>query len=104
MLLAVAGEYFTAYPNESREAVKIFEKHHGELASLLGDTGDDDVVIAFTIVAPEVSRYSALSDFFETAAVKDGYPSAGSPDYSIGLFQMKLLFYPFCLNALAIYA
>lgn len=30
MLLAVAGEYFTAYPSESREAVKIFEKHRGE--------------------------------------------------------------------------
>lgn len=89
ILLAVAGDYFTAYPNESREAVKIFKKHRGELASLLGDACDDDVVIAFSIVAPEVSQYSALSDFFETAAVKEGYPSAGSPDYSIGLFQMK---------------
>lgn len=89
ILLAVAGEYFTAYPNESREAVKTFDRYRDRLVSLLGDTGDDDVVIAFSIVAPEVSQYSALSDFFETAAVKDGYPSAGSPDYSIGLFQMK---------------
>lgn len=89
MLLAVAGDYFTAYPSESREAVKTFDRYRDRLVSLLGNACDDDVLIAFSIVAPEVSQYSALSDFFETAAVKDGYPSAGSPDYSIGLFQMK---------------
>lgn len=89
MLLAVAGDYFTAFPSESREAVKTFDRCRDRLVSLLGNAGDDDVVIAFSIVAPEVSQYSALSDFFETAAVKDGYPSTGKPDYSIGLFQMK---------------
>lgn len=89
MLLAVAGDYFTAYPGGANEAVRLFDCCREKLGELLGDASDDDIMIAFSIVAPEVSQYSALVDIFETKAVKDGYPSTGKPDYSIGLFQMK---------------
>ena len=89
LLLSVSDGYFTAYPSQSRQALEAFENCRAGLKTALLDANDEDIRMAFAIVAPEAGCYDSFSDYFETAAVRKGYPSNGSPDYSIGLFQMK---------------
>ena len=89
LILLVPEGYMAAYPSQSRQAIEEFGSCREELNKILPDATDEELRIAFAIVAPEISCYNALSDYFETAAVKKGYPSSGTPDYSIGLFQMK---------------
>ena len=88
-ILLVPDGYLAAYPSQSRQAIETFESCRAELKKILPDATEEELRIAFAIVAPEAGCYNSLSDYFETAAVKNGYPSNGSPDYSIGLFQMK---------------
>lgn len=88
--LLLAGDgYIAAYPSQSRQAVETFESCRAELKKVLPSASDEDIRIVFAIVAPEAGCYNSLGDYFETSAVKKGYPSSGSPDYSIGQFQMK---------------
>ena len=89
LILSASDGYIAAYPSQSRQAIETFESCRAELEKLLPGATDEELRIAFAIVAPEAGCYNSLSDYFETAAVKNGYPSNGSPDYSIGLFQMK---------------
>lgn len=88
-LLSVSDGYIAAYPSQSRQAIETFENCRSGLKKVLPDASDEDIRIAFAIVAPEAGCYNSLGDYFETSAVKKGYPSSGSPDYSIGQFQMK---------------
>ena len=88
-LLSVGDGYIAAYPTQSRQAVETFESCRAELEKVLPSASDEDIRIVFAIVAPEAGCYNSLGDYFETSAVKKGYPSSGSPDYSIGQFQMK---------------
>jgi hypothetical protein len=88
-LLFAPDSYQTSYPSESREAMETFESCRKELKKALGDATDEDVKVAFAIVAPEVSCYSLLVDYYETTVLKNDYPLKGTPDYSIGIFQMK---------------
>ena len=88
-LLSVSDGYIAVYPSQSHQAIETFESCRVELKKVFPNATDDELRIVFSIVAPEAGCYNALSDSFETAAVKNGYPSSGSPDYSIGLFQMK---------------
>lgn len=88
--LLLAGDgYIAAYPTQSRQAVETFETCRSGLKEVLPSASDEDIRIVFAIVAPEAGCYNSLGDYFETSAVKKGYPSSGSPDYSIGQFQMK---------------
>lgn len=88
--LLLAGDgYIAAYPTQSRQAVETFESCRAGLKEVFPSASDEDIRIAFAIVAPEAGCYNSLGDYFETSAVKKGYPSSGSPDYSIGQFQMK---------------
>lgn len=89
LILLAPDSYIAAYPSQSRQAIETFESCRAELEKLLPSATDEELRIAFAIVAPEAGCYNSLSDYFETAAVKNGYPSNGSPDYSIGVFQMK---------------
>jgi hypothetical protein len=88
-LLSVSDGYIAVYPSQSHQAIETFESCRVALKKVFPDATDDELRIVFAIVAPEAGCYNALSDYFETAAVKNGYPSNGEPDYSIGLFQMK---------------
>ena len=89
LMLMAPDSYIASYPSQSRQAIQYFESCYTVLRQVLPDASDEDIMIAYAIVAPEAGCYNALSDYFETAAVKTGYPSNGEPDYSIGLFQMK---------------
>lgn len=88
-LLSVGDGYIAAYPSQSRQAVETFESCRVGLKKVFPSASDEDIRIAFAIVAPEAGCYNSFGDYFETSAVKRGYPSSGSPDYSIGQFQMK---------------
>lgn len=50
-----------------------------------------DPKLALAVAAPEMFRYSAFKDFFETSALETLYVNYGSTaaDFSIGHFQMK---------------
>lgn len=93
ILLAVASiahdGYCTKYPSGADDALKLYKECKDELKILLGNVSDDEVKLAFAIVAPEASQYNRLTDYFEVRAVRSGYPSKGAPNYSIGVFQMK---------------
>ena len=100
ILLAPEG-YMAAYPSQSRQAIETFESCRAELGKMLPGATEEELRIVFAIVAPEVSCYSSLTDYFETSAVKKEYPATGTPDYSIGLFQMKPGFAETLENAVA---
>ena len=93
ILLAVAfmapDNYCAKYPSGADDALKLYKECKDELKILLGNVSDEEVKLAFAIVAPEASQYNRLTDYFEVRAVRSGYPSKGAPNYSIGIFQMK---------------
>lgn len=83
------GNYFATYSAEAQSALALYDDYKALLRSALGCTIDEDIALAFAIVAPEASQYSALSDYVETKVLEYKYVTNDECDYSIGLFQMK---------------
>lgn len=89
LLLVVQGSYFSVYSNESKNAMAFYKKNQSLFLKVFKGASENDIDIAFAIVAPEVSQYSAASDFLETKALEMKYVRNGNCDYSVGRFQMK---------------
>jgi hypothetical protein len=91
LLLAAAlqGSYSEAYPKDVEMALNTYKAYVGHLRKELGNPSDTELAMAFAIVAPEVSRYDVLMDFFEVKGLQRKYVADGSCDYSVGYFQMK---------------
>ena len=87
--LMVHDNYCAKYQSGTNEALKVYKECKAELKALLGNVSDEEVKLAFAIVAPEASQYNRMTDYFEVRAVRSGYPVNGTPNYSIGIFQMK---------------
>lgn len=90
VLLALAQySYNEAYPQDVEMALKTYEAYSDHLCHEMGCVSDKELAMAFAIVAPEVSRYDVLIDFFEVQILQRKYIADGGCDYSIGYFQMK---------------
>lgn len=79
----------TVYADDAREATDFFDANSETIATGLAPLAPDDREVALAVVAPEVSRYSAVCDFVEQRTLFVMYVSTGASDFSIGYFQMK---------------
>ncbi|MBR3976797.1 MAG: hypothetical protein IKJ95_03125 [Bacteroidaceae bacterium] len=89
MLPLVQGSYVTEFKEGSAAAVDFYREWHALISKAFGGAKESDLVLAYSIVAPEVSQYDAFKDFLEIGIMKKRYVADGSCDYSIGYFQMK---------------
>lgn len=89
ILTIVQGTYFAEYSRDAEDAVAFFANNSAAFRRVFNGASEDDIRVAYSIVAPEVSQYDAVSDFMEVAALEIKYVRGGNCDYSIGYFQMK---------------
>ena len=87
--IAIMLSFFEVYPQAKDSVIGFIEKNQDEILSSLADFSEDDCLIAIAIVAPEISQYSSVSDFFEISSLYAMYMNFGRSDFSIGRFQMK---------------
>lgn len=88
-LICLAASYLTVYADSAREATDFFDANREVIAAGLAPLAPDDREVALAVVAPEVSRYSAVCDFVELRTLFVMYVSTGASDFSVGHFQMK---------------
>ena len=89
LIALVSGDYFTSYSANAGKAVEMFGEYKQVFRNTFAGATEDDIAVAFSIVAPEVSCYDAVMDFVEVGTMKYKYVRNGECDYSIGYFQMK---------------
>ena len=89
LLLLSPDGYLASYPSQSSLAMQACEDCCVWLKKLLPDATEDECMLIFSIVAPEVSQYDSFRDFLEVKALQMKYVKDGSCDYSVGYFQMK---------------
>jgi hypothetical protein len=84
------GQYSVHRPNEFQRAITFFVEHKSEFKKCAAETGLNYKQV-FSIVAPEISEYSSIKNYFESQSLKVLYvqKGAGYSDFSIGFFQMK---------------
>jgi hypothetical protein len=81
--------YMEIFGNDYNFAIKTIEKHSWWSDTLSGDGLDPD--FTFSIILPELIRYSSIADYIEVKALEVLYVQYGRgyADFSVGLFQMK---------------
>lgn len=84
--------YLAAYSDEARETTRFFRENRTLFEKHFPGADADELALYFSIVAPEVSQYSAFRDYFEVRALKMKYVKDGSCNYSVGFFQMTPAF------------
>ena len=89
LLLILLQCYTALFPKETQEAVDFFTQHSQEISTQLKRLDKETRKIAIAIVAPEVSQYSTVMDFFELRTLFISYRNFGRGDFSVGYFQMK---------------
>jgi hypothetical protein len=89
LMFCAPDGYLAAYRNESASAVEFFDTNRPFFEKHFPNATDEELALYYSIVAPEVSQYNELLDFFEVAALQRKYVADGSCDYSVGRFQMK---------------
>lgn len=84
------GQYSVHRPNEFQRAITFLLEHKSEFKKCAAGTGLNYKQV-FSIVAPEISEYSTIKNYFESQSLKVLYVQKGSgySDFSIGFFQMK---------------
>ncbi|MDL2261994.1 hypothetical protein LJC11_00640 [Bacteroidales bacterium OttesenSCG-928-I21] len=82
--------YQQQYSAECEEAIGFYRTHKAKFDAIALATGLDSRFL-FSIVAPEVSQFSYLSNIAETYSLKVLYVQGGKnySNFSIGYFQMK---------------
>lgn len=81
--------YFATFPKESEGALKFVEENITQFKSSLSDLSPEEQLISISIVAPEISQYSDITDFIELRTLFISYRNYGKGDFSVGYFQMK---------------
>lgn len=88
-LCAAILSFFDFSPKESEEAVCFIQQNNKEIKSHMQSLNSEEQHIAMSIVAPEISQYSSVSDFFELRTLYILYLNTGKSNFSVGYFQMK---------------
>lgn len=86
------AKYSVAYAAETREALKFYKRNYDTFKKHFPGMNESMLKVVYCVVAPEVSQYDAMTDFFEVKALEAKYVKDGSCNYSIGYFQMKPIF------------
>ena len=85
-----AGTYFEAYPEETSQSITFYGQHAVKFKEI-GTAVKQKGAFVYAIVAPEISQYSNVLNFFEAQSLKVLYIQGGKAfgNFSIGPFQMK---------------
>lgn len=86
---AVILSFFYHYPKESEEAISFIQSNKQEITSTMGHISKDEQLMAISIVAPEITQFSIVYDFFELRTLYILYRNTGKSNFSVGYFQMK---------------
>ena len=86
------AKYSVAYAAETREALNFYKRNYDTFKKHFPGMSESMLKVVYCVVAPEVSQYDAMTDFFEVKALEAKYVKDGSCNYSIGYFQMKPIF------------
>lgn len=81
--------YTTLFARESDDALDFIRSHAAEIRKETPALTPDERLAAMAIVAPELSQYSTVTDFFELRALFITYRNFGRGNFSVGYFQMK---------------
>ena len=90
---ALGQKYKQYYNSDFEFALNFFKKHKKEF-TICANSINESPEFVFSIVAPEISQYSSLSNLLESNTLKILYVQGGSTygNFSLGYFQMKPLF------------
>jgi hypothetical protein len=82
--------YCNEYYKDCQKAKEFFSEHESQFEAAAKTSGLSSKFL-FSIVAPEISQYSYLSNKVETYSLKVFYVQKGSTyaNFSIGIFQMQ---------------
>ena len=80
ILTIVQGTYFAEYSRDAEDAVAFFANNSAAFRRVFNGASEDDIRVAYSIVAPEVSQYDAVSDFMEVTALEIKYVRGGNCD------------------------
>lgn len=89
LICAVILSFFGSCPKEAREAMTFLNDNRDEIIVNLPHLSNDERAMALAIVAPEISRFSKVLDYFELRTLYILYLNTGKADFSVGPFQMK---------------
>jgi hypothetical protein len=84
------AQYKEHRPDEFLKALSFLNEHKSEFKNCVSGTSLN-FKQAFAIVAPEISEYSSVKNYFESQSLKVLYVQRGKgySDFSVGYFQMK---------------
>jgi hypothetical protein len=85
--------FFHAFSEDVKQAVKFLNENKKTVLEIKNSSNTEGAE-ALSIIFPEIIRWSALNDFFETKALETFYVQKGrdKANFSIGHFQMKPAF------------
>lgn len=89
IICAVLLTYFNAFAEESQQVIESYKANKDIISANLNGLTSAERAMALSIVAPEYSQFSKLSDFVELRTLYVMYLNAGVSDFSVGPFQMK---------------
>jgi hypothetical protein len=81
-------DYRNVFYNDYDTALNFMSKNAGMFLNYSASFQTDPEII-MPVLFPEAIRYSIVADYLETKSLELSYVYAGSPDFSIGYFQMK---------------
>lgn len=88
-ILLACCSYFETYTQECTRALQFISENPAFSEILCNNIGKNDAVIAESIVAPEISQYSAIENQMQIRTLYLLYVSSGVSNFSIGFLQMK---------------
>ena len=89
LLLILIQCYFAMFPDQANEALDFVKTHRQEINTQLKSLTTEERKIAISIVAPEISQYSSVTDFLELRTLFIMYRNFGRSNFSVGYFSMK---------------
>lgn len=88
-LLFACSSYFATYFEESKQTLQFISLNQTFTDILGKNLKEEDVLVAKSIVAPEISQYSPIEDKIQIRTLYLLYEKYGTANFSIGMLQMK---------------
>lgn len=89
LICSLILSYFGSCPKEAGEAMDFLKDNRNEIISTTPQLSSSERAMALAIVAPEISQFSKVVDYFELRSLYILYLNGGTADFSVGPFQMK---------------
>lgn len=88
-LLFACCSYFATFFDESKQTLQFISSNQYFTEILGKNLKEEDVLVAKSVVAPEISQYSPIEDKVQIRTMYLLYVKYGIANFSIGILQMK---------------